>query len=69
MIELIDLLLLDGRTVHVNAAHIASVSTPKPEDPLLTPKVHCIVTMANGRFVSVVEDCASLRKRLEGHLK
>lgn len=59
---------LDGRDVYVNPTHIVSVAEVREEhDPrkLLTGKVRCVVTLSNGKFLTVVEDCASVRRRLD----
>lgn len=59
---------LDGRDVFVNPRAIASISETDESgkrDRLFDGKVHCVVTLLNGKFVTVVESCDAIRKRLE----
>lgn len=69
MIEFIILQTLDGRDVHVNPAAIVSISetseTRDPSKKLMTSKVHCVVNMTNGKFITVIEHCDSVRQRLQ----
>lgn len=61
---------LDGRDVHVNPAHIVSISDARDEsnpDKWLIDKVHCIITLSNGKLLTVAESCDSVRQRLEEH--
>jgi len=63
--EFIILHTLDKRDVHVNLLYIVSVAEPKPADKsTLTSEVHCVVSLVDGKFITVVESCASIRKRL-----
>jgi uncharacterized protein YlzI (FlbEa/FlbD family) len=66
-LELVTLQTLDGREVSVNPFEVASVSEAKHEkDPKKewAPSIHCVVTMTNGKFVTVVETCDEVRKKL-----
>jgi len=53
--------------VLINSANIVSVTSEvrKPQEKLLTDKVHCVINMTNGKFISVTEPCDSVRRRLE----
>jgi uncharacterized protein YlzI (FlbEa/FlbD family) len=68
-LQLIAFETLDGREVLINPANIVSVSETsevrKPQEKLLTEKVHCVINMTNGKFISVAEACDSVRRRLE----
>jgi uncharacterized protein YlzI (FlbEa/FlbD family) len=65
IIELITLLALDGRYVHINKAAIVSISGSRSsEGKLMSGKVQCAVTLANGKFVATAESCESVMKRL-----
>ena len=58
---------LDGREVHVNPDHIVSISDARDEsnpDRWLTDKAHCVVTLSNGKFLTVAESCESVQQRL-----
>jgi uncharacterized protein YlzI (FlbEa/FlbD family) len=60
MIEFIVLQTLDGRHVHINPAAIVSIHEARGR--LVTDKVHCVVSLVNGKFVTVVESCDELRR-------
>jgi len=68
-LELIMIVTLDGRNVLVNPKQIVSISEPSEsrdaKDKLMTDKVHCVVNLTNGTFISIAEDCPSLRQRLK----
>jgi uncharacterized protein YlzI (FlbEa/FlbD family) len=58
---------LDGRSVLVNPKHIVTLTTSRDEsDPRkrLTAKVHCVIHLSDGKFISVTEDCTSVQQRL-----
>ena len=69
VLELIAFQTLDGREVLINPANIVSVSATsevrEPREKLLTDKAHCVINLTNGKFISVAEACASVRRRLE----
>ena len=65
--ELLLVMTIDGREVRINPDHIVTFSEARQEGGQLTDKVHCIITLSNGKFVTVAEECTSLRRRLEGH--
>jgi uncharacterized protein YlzI (FlbEa/FlbD family) len=60
MIEFIALQTLDGRSVHINPAAIVSISEANRR--LVTDKVHCVVSLVNGKYVTVIESCDELRR-------
>jgi uncharacterized protein YlzI (FlbEa/FlbD family) len=67
-LQLVLIITLDGREVHVNPTHIVSISEARDEDDphkLLTGKVHCVITLTNGKLISAAEDCTSVRHRIE----
>jgi len=58
---------LDGRAVLVNPKHIVTLASSRAEsDPSkrLTGKVHCVIHLSDGKFISVTEDCTSVQQRL-----
>jgi uncharacterized protein YlzI (FlbEa/FlbD family) len=68
VLQLVAFQTLDGRDVYINPTHIVSVSEARDEnDPrkALTAKARCVITLTNGKFITVVEDCASVRDRLD----
>jgi uncharacterized protein YlzI (FlbEa/FlbD family) len=59
---------LDGREVSVNPTQIVTISEARDDgDPTkqLTTNVHCVLTLSNGNLVTTVEDCESVRHRLQ----
>lgn len=64
MIEFILLQVLDGSEVFVNRAQIVSIRTPQANGQV-HGDVNCIVNFTDGRFVTVVESCATIRERLQ----
>ncbi len=69
MIDLVMLHTLDGRDVYVNAATVTLIGEARSDaDPnkQLTGKVHCVVNMVDGKFVTVAESCDAMRQRLRG---
>jgi hypothetical protein len=57
---------VDGHEVMVNPEQVTSIQAARPDEPnkFLTEKVACAIGMTNGKFVSVVEDCDTVRKIL-----
>jgi hypothetical protein len=60
---------LDGREVLINPTAIVTIGGPRSGDSahqqLLTDKATCMVTFVDGKFVTVVEACDTLRQRLQ----
>jgi hypothetical protein len=59
----------DGAEVDVAVAHITSLRAPAGPLRGLAPTSGCIVGLADGKFVGVLETCGEVRRRLEeaGH--
>lgn len=65
-LQFIVLQTLDGRNVHVNPSHVVSLGeSPDQRRGVFPEKVHCIVAMLDGKFITVEENCDSVRRRLE----
>ena len=58
---------LDGRDVIVNRAAIVTVGGPRKDDKqaLLSGKATCLLTLVDGKFLAVVEDCEAIREQLQ----
>ena len=58
---------LDGREAVVNSDQVASMLAAKDGEgnKLLTAGVHCVITMTNGKFISVHDDCNTVLKKLD----
>ena len=68
VLELMTLHTLDGREILVNPAHIVSLVEARSEDDpqnVLHAKVHCVVNLLDAKFLSVEEQCDSIRQRLK----
>jgi uncharacterized protein YlzI (FlbEa/FlbD family) len=64
LFQYVTLHTLDGREVYLNTKQIVGIGAPKDET-LFSGKAKCVVHMADGKFVSVTEDCTALKKRIE----
>jgi uncharacterized protein YlzI (FlbEa/FlbD family) len=59
---------LDGRDIYLNPGFVVSASEAREEDDpkkLMTAKVHCLISLLDGKFITVEEDCDSVRRRLQ----
>lgn len=66
VLELITLRSLDGRAVHVNPAHVVSLTERIENQPnkVISDKVYCVVGLLDQKFVSVGERCDKVRELL-----
>jgi hypothetical protein len=64
---LIMLHTVDGLEVDINPKQITSLRETRPdkEKHLVVAGVHCAVGLSDGKFVTVVESCADIRKKIE----
>jgi uncharacterized protein YlzI (FlbEa/FlbD family) len=72
LLQLLAITTLDGREVHVNPMHIVSISEARSEDDphkQFTGKAHCVLTLINGKLITVAEPCRSLRQRLQSEVQ
>lgn len=65
MIELLLLQAMDGHRIHVNKDAIVSISEPRVIGRLGTDKFNCVIGLTSGKYITVVETCDSVRKRLK----
>ena len=65
MIELLLLQAMDGHQIHVNKDAIVTISEPRKIGRLGTDKFNCVIGLTSGKYVSVIETCDSVRKRLK----
>jgi len=67
---LIVLHIADGTSVVINSDQVTSLRSPSvvPEHThkLVTKDAKCQVNLADGKFVSVQEDCMAVRRLIEG---
>lgn len=66
VLELVVLRTLDGRTVHVNPAHVVSLNerVEGERNKVLSDKVYCVINLLDGKFISVGEKCDVVRQQL-----
>jgi hypothetical protein len=65
---LIVLHTLDGREIDINPAHVNSMREAKEDSEGgkdFTPGVRCMINTTDGKFVTVIEECATVRRKLE----
>ena len=58
---------LDGREVLINRSAIVTVGGARTDggQRVLVGKATCLITLVDGKFVTVVESCDALRQRLK----
>jgi hypothetical protein len=55
-----------GTPVEVNPLTITNLRNPEPSNTkLFTPNVRCQINMTDGKYVTVKETCAEVRKLME----
>lgn len=64
-VALVALTLADGRAVFVNPAEIVSVRERHHDEKILPRNIKCVLNTADGKFIGVIEDCDSVRQKLE----
>jgi len=63
---------VEGMELLISVDHIAVLHPTKegagkaPKNQLVVGGVNCVVSLSNGKYFSVIEDCASIRKMMEG---
>jgi uncharacterized protein YlzI (FlbEa/FlbD family) len=61
---LLELHALDGRTVYVNPDQIVSMARPS-ENTTFVGSVQCVITLSDGKFVSVRDTCDEVQARMQ----
>lgn len=58
---------IDGREVLINRQSIVTIGGARTDGgpARLTDKATCLVTLVDGKFVTVVESCAAIKQRLQ----
>jgi len=66
-LHLILLHTVDGRETFVNPEQITNMAAHMPgeQNKVLTGAVQCVVSLSNGKFVSVREPCDEVQRKLE----
>lgn len=66
-VHLVLLHSVDGREVLVNPDHVSNVTSHKAGEAnrLLVESVECVIGLANGKLISVIEPCDVVKRLLE----
>jgi hypothetical protein len=60
----------DGQAIQVNPGEISSIREPRDTEGQHWQKgVRCILSMTNGKFIAVVEDCPAIVEAMEKALQ
>jgi hypothetical protein len=56
-----------GHEIRINPEQVTSLRAAKPgeDNKFLTEGAHCMVSLTDGKFVSVVEPCEAVQQMLE----
>lgn len=67
-LHLIVLYTVDGHEVFINPQQVTSLHAAKDDEPnkLFTDDVHCLIGLTDGKFITVVANCGTVRQLLEG---
>jgi hypothetical protein len=65
IITLVSLIGPDGQHIEVNPAEVANIREPRGQDHF-DSGIKCVIYMSNGNFIGVIEDCVTVRGKLEG---
>lgn len=70
-VELITLHMIDGRVVQINPKQITQMLSAVPEgsNRILANEVNCVIRFTDGSFLSVLEDCDTVRKLMNEDLR
>lgn len=64
-LQLITLHRSDGGEVTINSQQVTSLRSPAGRLGKLAPGGHCIIHLTDGKFVTVLEACAEVKRQLE----
>jgi uncharacterized protein YlzI (FlbEa/FlbD family) len=67
VLHLVLLHTVDGRETLINPEQVASMTHRNADRPnkLLVDDVECVIELSNGKFVSVIEHCDEVQRKLE----
>jgi len=64
-IALVELHGLSGQKIDINPAEVVSVRKPRVTDQgYISKNVRCLITLADGKFVSIVDECDVVERKL-----
>ncbi len=56
---------VSGAVIEVNPALVTHLRNPEKSNPSFIPGAHCMINMADGKYVTVTETCAEVRLLIE----
>ncbi len=59
---------LTGHEVHINPRQVTSMREPEGGEHF-AKGLNCLINLADGKFVTVMEPCAEVRRSIEGRTK
>lgn len=67
-VHLVTLYTLDGHEVFINPKQVTSLHAAKEgsQNQLFADDVNCVIGLTDGKFVSVVANCNTVKQLLEG---
>ena len=63
--DMIELTGLVGERVAINPAEVVSIREPREKGRAVHPHANCIISTTDGKFISVIEECTEVERRLE----
>jgi hypothetical protein len=71
VLHLIVLHAVDGYEVSINPQQVTSLRAAKEGEPnkLFTNEARCLISLTDGKFVTVAEHCAAVRQLLEENVR
>lgn len=63
--DLVELTGLEHERIEINPAEVVAVREPRAHHRVLPAKANCAVMTTDGKFISVLETCPEVTRRLE----
>jgi hypothetical protein len=66
-VQLLVLHSVEGHEITISPQQVTSLRAARhnKQNELVSPHVHCLIGLTDGKFISVTEDCATVRELLE----
>ena len=64
-LDLVHLTGLHHELIEVNPTEIVVIRSPRKQSRLLPPEANCAIVTTDGKFISVLETCEEVDRRLE----
>jgi hypothetical protein len=64
-LDLVQLTGLDHEAFYVNPSEVVMIREPRTHNRVLPPAARCAIVTSDGKFISVLEPCAQVRKLLD----